>query len=62
MCIFGFPKLAVKVLLPHALEAWKVQRDIGEGWNVSAASQLGCTSAEMKVQQLVQNLHLEKIG
>lgn len=62
MCTSGFPKLAVKVLLPHALKAWKVQGDTGEGWNDSVASQLGCTLAEMKVQQLVQSLHLEKNG
>lgn len=59
--LLDFSNWQLKVLLPRVLKAWKVQRDIGEGWNVSVASQLGCTLAEMKVQQLIQNLYLEKM-
>lgn len=38
-----------------------MQRETGEA-SVLVASQLGCASAGIKVQQLVQNLHLGKNG
>lgn len=45
-----------------ALKACEVQREIWEGWSVPVASQPGCASAEMELQQLVQNLHLGENG